>query len=183
MKMNKIITMILVIVCALCFMTACGDKKDDIAKKSTGSNATPQATEPSIDDEADEDEDLGEAGGGIEIYTIDSDSLEITPINVDNKDKKVTAKFIVDSVVNNLDEEVSVYKVSQKGKRVTIAFNPGKAPMEGCSSQVEQLILDCVSSSVLDNLMDCEEVVFTGKEKAYESGHLSFDLDEVYATK
>lgn len=184
MKKNIIVIVCLCIVLAL---IGCNKNESKDNTPATDSNVASTAEpEEIIDDEEEDDtEELlaGEEGGNLEIYTIDSDTLEIAPLSVTTEEENITAKVIVDAVINNMDEEIGVAKVEEKKTNVIVYFQTGKAPLSGCSSQIEKLILDCIANSVLDNLPTCENVIFRSENGNYESGHISLEKDEIYANK
>lgn len=186
MKRKTIIFMLCL--CVILAFAACKKDEKQQGNPATDSNIS-QTTQPDdleIDeDDSDEDDPdlVGDAGNNLEIYTIDSDTLEITPLNVASSGEDITAKEIVKAVTDNLDEPVGVAKVEEKKNKVIVTFQNGKAPLSGCSAQIEERILDCISNSLLDNLPTCEGVIFRSETGAYEGGHISLDKDEVYASK
>lgn len=184
MKKNMIV---IICFCIMLVLIGCNKKENKSNPPATDSNVSSTAEpEEIIDDEEDDDTDElleGEQGGNLEIYTIDSDTLEIAPLSVTTEEENITAKVIVDAVINNMDEEIGVAKVEEKKTNVIVYFQTRKAPLSGCSSQIEKLILDCIANSVLDNLPTCENVIFRSENGNYESGHISLEKDEIYANK
>ncbi len=121
-------------------------------------------------------------GDTIGLYAIDSGKQEIIQINVEHKDKP-TLDSIVSLVIQNLDESVEVRKSEINKKKAIITFSEKTAPVKGCTEKIEGLILECFANSILDNLEECRAVVFRSGKGAYRGAYLSFDLNEVYATK
>lgn len=121
------------------------------------------------------------------IYTINDESLECeAAVAMIPEDSKVTAKLIVNTVVDNLAEhslKIGIDKVTVDGDKVIVSFKDGYAPLVNVGAGVESTILDCISNSLLDNLSSCKKVIFREEGKKYESGHIDLGYDEVYAWK
>ena len=120
----------------------------------------------------------------ISIYTIDSDSMTLVPVLVKKEKSELTPIDIVSLVEDSLeDETVRVYSVNQEGKQVQVSFYADERPVANCSRKMEQLILDCFANSLLDNIKECDEIVFRCEDKAYKSKYNSFKVNDVYASK
>lgn len=123
----------------------------------------------------------------IQIYTMDPDSLQAEEIMVEiDTSNGLTAQLIVDSVLDLFEtqgQEVEVNNIEQDENTVTIDFNGEKAPVSNVGSAEETAILDCISMSLLDNLEECQQVVFHVNGEHYESGHYGFEFNEAYKWK
>lgn len=121
----------------------------------------------------------------IEIYSIDIEKLENEPIKVEveTKDGKITAESIVQEVSNSFKERginISIRKTIEEDNTVTVDFEGDMPPSALVGSTEEGAILDCISMSLIDNLPECENVIFHVDGDAYKGGHYSFDIDEPY---
>lgn len=123
----------------------------------------------------------------IQVYTMDPDSLEAEAmtVKVDAADG-LTAQVITDAVLDLFEAQgtdIGVNTVEQVENTVIVDFDSTKAPLSGVGSAEETAILDCISMSLLDNLSDCQQVVFHADGERYESGHYGFELNEAYKWK
>lgn len=120
---------------------------------------------------------------------MDPDSLEAEEITVKvNADstKGLTAQIIVDAVMDLFEAQganIGINQVEQNENTVIVDFNGEKAPVVNVGSAEETAILNCISMSLLDNLDDCQQVVFHVDGDCYESGHYAFELNEAYKWK
>jgi hypothetical protein len=118
------------------------------------------------------------------IYTIDSDSMSLTPVVVKKQKDTLTPEYIVSLVEQNLDDdEIGIDYAEQRGDAVIVSFLSGQKPVKGCSKKMEKLILNCFAGSLLDNVPDCTQIIYRCEDKAYKSEHRSFGRDEVYASE
>ncbi|MDD6206925.1 MAG: GerMN domain-containing protein [Clostridiales bacterium] len=147
----------------------------------TTSTAAESDSPASDTNESSEEKDLP-------IYSINDDSLEKedTTATVTCEDGKVTARVVVDAVVEDFQNhsiEIGIDKVTEKGNTVYVSFQSGTAPLANVGAGVESTILDCISQSLLDNLDSCSRVVFQAEGQAYCSGHYEFGKEEAYIEK
>lgn len=170
----------LVLGCVLVTMTACegghGEYEEmELTKEDMESlDSTPV---PSVDaSRTDEIETIS-------IYTVDSVEEQLVPLKVMVSSERITPEYIVEEVIRNLDEKVEVTEIQVKDNRVYVMFHESYVPVSGCSKVFEELILDCISNSLLDNIPYIEEVVFQCSDRAYQSDNFSFGEEEVYRSK
>lgn len=125
----------------------------------------------------------------IQIYTMDPDSLEAEEVTVTVKTEDsngLTAQIIVDAVMDLFEaqgSDIGINRVEQEENTVIVDFDGEKAPVANVGSAEETAILNCISMSLLDNLDDCQQVVFHVDGDRYESGHYGFELNEAYKWK
>lgn len=118
------------------------------------------------------------------IYSIDSDSMSLVPIVVKKQKKICSAEYITYLVTQNLeDDEIQIDHVEQQKETVIVSFSSKGKPITGCSKKMENLILNCFASSLLDNVPDCEKIIYRCEDKAYKSKHLTFKRNEIYASE
>lgn len=165
------------------------DEEDDVDKETgegkpddTADGKEPQdATGPSVES----DLNLERIG----IYTIDEETLETKSLTaMVNIKGSLTVDNVVDAVVLALADhsiDVVVAKTTVDGTKVTVDFTSKEAhqPFGNAGSSVEDVILDCIGYSLLDNFKELTEVYFTVNGGAYESGHVYLDPSEPYLKK
>lgn len=118
------------------------------------------------------------------IYSIDSGSMTLIPVTVKKGTEKVTLSYIANLVLENLNEdEIELTDVSQNGKKVIVSFSSQGRPVKNCSATMESLILEAFANSLLDNVEDCEQVIFRCDGEGYTSGQYTFGKNEVYASE
>ncbi len=129
------------------------------------------------------------SGPGIEgietlsIYTIDNTEETLVPLKIRMSTDRITPAFLLDEVIQNIDVKVEVTEINVEKSRLVISFDPKYAPVKECSKKFETLILDCISNSLLDNLVYIDSVVFRSGEDGYQSENYRFGVDEVYSAK
>lgn len=121
------------------------------------------------------------------IYTINDTTLETeSAIAMVPADSKLTPELVVNAVVDNFKEhnlQVGIDFVKEKDDAVIVSFQSDKAPLTDVGAGVEATILDCISQTLLDTFDTCKKVIFQVEGKAYESGHLLYEIDEAYNWK
>lgn len=121
------------------------------------------------------------------IYTINDTTLETeSAIAMVPADGKLTPELVVNAVVDNFKEhnlQVGIDFVKEKEDAVIVSFKSDKAPLTDVGAGVEATILDCISQTLLDTFDTCKKVIFQVEGKAYESGHLLYEIDEAYNWK
>lgn len=123
------------------------------------------------------------------IYTVDTQggSGNIMPVTaLVPGDSELTPEFIVDKVVESLADQsikIGIDSVTTKKNAVIVSFIKKEAPYQNMGSEYEINILNAFAQSLIDNLKDCEKVIFRIEGKAYESGSLEYGIDEPYMEK
>lgn len=118
------------------------------------------------------------------IYSIDSDSLALVPVVVKKQKQTYSAEYITYLVTQNLDDDdIRIDHVKQEKGMVVVSFSSQGKPVTGCSKKMESLILNCLASSLLDNVPGCEKIIYRCEDKAYKSEHRTFELNEIYASE
>ena len=160
--MRKEIIAILVV--GLLLLTGCG-------KEQNVSSASPLPTQKSTMET-------------LTIYSIDSDSMSLIPVVIKKQKETYTAEYITYLVTQNLeDEDVKIDHVEQQKDTVIVAFSSKGKPIKGCSKKMETLILNCFASSLLDNVANCEKIIYRCEDKAYKSENRTFKRNQIYASK
>lgn len=173
------IGMLMLVLCMI--IIACGIRDSSSYAVQPGGN-TSESKEQSGTDYQD-------GNAKIQVYTMDPDSLEAEEITVEvmiEPENGLTAQTIVDTVMDLFEAQgadIGINSVEQGENTVTVDFDGEKAPVVNVGSAEETAILNCISMSLLDNLDDCQQVVFHIDGDRYESGHYGFELNEAYKWK
>jgi len=118
------------------------------------------------------------------IYSIDSDSMSLIPVVVKKQKETLSAEYITYLVTQNLeDEDIRIDYVEQEKDTVIVSFSSKGKPVTRCSKKMENLILNCFASSLLDNVVNCEKIIYRCEDKAYKSEHRSFKRNQIYASE
>ncbi len=121
---------------------------------------------------------------GIQVYTIDMDTMQsVSETAYLMKDEEVTAENIIKKVIELFKEntiEIEVNGIKQKKDVIYISFAKDSAPIVDVSKKVEEVILESIAKSLLDNLEDIEKIVFQVDSGAYKSENLELGENEAY---
>ena len=123
----------------------------------------------------------------VPIYTIDADTNDIKAVvaNV-SADTEVDLDVIVQLVVADIADKSYVIKVNETSmddKMAIIDFSSQAPPVKDCSEETELLILDAIAFSVLDNLPECNQVIYRVDQKAYNSKYQSFGDEQAFISR
>lgn len=166
------IIFVMVIVCCVWFILFPADKSGN-SDNNTHNNAG-----------ADEDTEDIYNEKEIPIYTINYDTMECEPsVIVVPDSKSISERYIVDEVIANFREQVSIYDVIVDKDRVIVSFCKNSAPAVNVSKEMESVMLDCISYSLIDNLDDCNCVGFRIEDEPYEGVAITMGYDESYVEK
>ena len=121
---------------------------------------------------------------GVTIYTLNSNSLEKEAITVlVTANEELTPEFIVEQVVDAMEGEgfyIGINDIITEGESVRIDFKSDAAPVIDVGASVEGSIIDILAQSILDNLPQYKKIYISIEGGPYHSGHIEFELDEVY---
>lgn len=168
--MGKICRRISIFLLLIFVLNGCSDQKDEPKE---------------IDDEPPKKTEILDNGQiEISIYGMDKDTFELKDyIAVIAKDQ-LNATMIVQEVIKVFaegDVQIGLDKVTQKGEDVYVSFNKRKVPAKGVSKKVEQVILDAISNSLLDNVENCKKVYFQIEGGEYKTKNIELDLETPYS--
>mgnify|MGYP002508876236 FL=1 len=120
----------------------------------------------------------------VSIYSVNSDNMTLIPVSVRKETQDPTPDYVAELVMENLNEEdIELTDITQKDNKVIVSFSSEGKPVKGCGSKMETLILEAFANSLLDNLEDCEKVIFRCDGKEYKSSQYSFGKNEVFASE
>lgn len=119
------------------------------------------------------------------IYCINDDGSDIESVVVYlDANAEVNAVTIVDEVVgefSNHNLTIDIDKVTEDADgNVIVSFIKDTVPVKGVKEDVEYLILDCISQSILDDDKTSQAVIFQIEGNAYESDNITFKENEAY---
>ena len=120
----------------------------------------------------------------VTIYTLNSDSLEKEAVTVlITVEDELTPELILEQVVDAMEDEgfyIGINNIVINGDSVTIDFNSDAVPVIDVGASVEGSVLDILAQSILDNLPQYKKIYLSIEGKPYKTGHLEFELDDVY---
>ncbi|NLZ82858.1 MAG: hypothetical protein GX915_04245 [Clostridiales bacterium] len=121
------------------------------------------------------------------IYTIDSEKGEIEPVTaMIPDDTEITAQLIIDKVVEAMADkslQIGIESVTAHADNVIVSFYSDQPPLANVGAGIELAILDAIGQSLIDNLPDCNKIIYQVEKEAYVSGHMVLDIDEAYFTR
>ena len=116
------------------------------------------------------------------VYTVNSTTAEIEPVTaLIPEDTKITARLIVDTVVESLADQSIIIKidsVTTEDDKVIVSFKKDKAPYSDLGSGYEAAILDAIAQSLVDNLSGYNKVIYRIENQPYVSGVFEYGIDE-----
>lgn len=120
----------------------------------------------------------------ITIYSLNPDSMEKEAVTaLVTVESELTPELIVEQVVAAMEDEgffIGINDIIIQGDSVTIDYKADAAPVCEVGASVEGTILDIIGQSILDNLPQYKKIYVSIEGNAYKTGHLEFELDEVY---
>lgn len=120
----------------------------------------------------------------ITIYTLSPDSLEKEAVTVlVTVEDELTPELIVEQVLYAMEDEgfyLGINDIIINGDSVRIDFLSDAVPVTDVGASVEGSIIDILAQSILDNLPQYKKIYISIEGGPYHSGHLEFELDDVY---
>jgi hypothetical protein len=120
----------------------------------------------------------------ITIYTLNPDSLEKEAVTVlVTGNEELTPEFIAEQVIDAMEDEgfyIGINDIIVEGESVRIDFKSDAAPVIDVGASVEGSIIDILAQSILDNLSQYKKIYISIEGGPYYTGHIEFELDEVY---
>lgn len=120
----------------------------------------------------------------ITIYTLNSDTLEKEAVSVlVTVEDELTPELIAEQVIDAMEDEgfyLGINDIIMEQESVRIDFKSDAAPVIDVGASVEGLIIDVLAQSILDNLPQYKKIYISIEGGPYHSGHLEFELDDVY---
>lgn len=123
--------------------------------------------------------------GTLPIYCINDDGSDIEPVdayidaNADINSSVVTEAVVKEFANHNVIILIDSVSEDQNGN-VKISFKKNSIPVIGVDEELEYLILDCFSQSILDNMETVHAVIFRIEGKAYVTDNVSMGKNEAY---
>ncbi len=118
------------------------------------------------------------------IYTLNPENLEKEAVTVlVTAEEEVTPELIAEQVVEAMEDEgfyLGINDIIIEGENVRIDFLSDAVPVVDVGASVEGSIIDILAQSILDNLPQYKKIYISIEGNPYHSGHLEFELDEVY---
>lgn len=186
MMQKKCLIYTMLCICAAFLFSGCGTNGT-----SENQNATPVPTKAVSTVFPDNSHSNGTADNiaplentEITIYTLNPDTLEKEAVTVlVTAEDEITPELIVEQAVEAMEDEgfyLGINEIVIDGDCVRIDFLSDAAPVVDVGASVEGSIIDILAQSILDNLPQYKKVYISIEGGPYHSGHLEFELDEVY---
>ena len=151
---------------------------DSYAEKLNGSNTMNPTVTPDVQNIAPPEHIE------VTIYTLNPDSLEKEAVTVLlTVEDELTPELIVEQVVDAMEDEgfyLGINDILIEGDSVRLDFKSDAAPVIDVGASVEGSIIDVLAQSILDNLPQYKKIYISIEGGPYHSGHLEFELDDVY---
>lgn len=120
----------------------------------------------------------------ITIYTLNPDSLEKEAVSVlVTVEDELTPELIVEQVVDAMEDEgfyLGINDIIIEGDSIRIDFKSDEVPVIDVGASVEGSIIDILAQSILDNMPQYKKIYISIEGGPYHSGHLEYELDDVY---
>ena len=120
----------------------------------------------------------------ITIYTLNPDTWEKEAVTVlVTVEDELTPELIVEQVVEAMEDEgfyLGINDIIIDSDSVRIDFKSDAVPVTDVGASVEGSIIDILAQSILDNLPQYKKIYISIEGGPYHSGHLEFELDDVY---
>lgn len=194
LKKNKISVVLL-----LCVLLLVGCGKGQNNNQSGNVTSMGYTTDPSDDDE-DELNSVAIIGSeetksdnelpdlrDVCIYTISYDGTEtmdsVLPVT---KDTEITPEYIVQLVVADMADKsyvIEVNDVSVENDNVVVDFKKTSPPLVDVGFDVETAMLDAFAFSIIDNVSECNGIIYRCEGKEYNSMNQSFEFDQIYLAR
>ena len=171
MAKKNIVIIFFVLICVICVVLI---KKDGSPGKHQPDEGKEVNTE--IPEEI---EELNKKEVGI--YSINFETQECEPAFIVVPDgQSVNEKYIVDEVLANFSGEVNIKEVKKENDDIIVKFEKNSAPACNVSATMEELMLNCISYSLIDNIDNCENIYFRIEDEAYQGVNIMLAYDEPY---
>ena len=120
----------------------------------------------------------------VTIYTLNPDSLEKEAVTVlVTVEDELTPELIVEQVIYAMEDEgfyLGINDIIIDNDSVRIDFKSDAVPVIDVGASVEGSIIDILAQSILDNLPQYKKIYISIEGGPYHTGHLEFELDDVY---
>ena len=185
MRMKNLIYVMLCI-CVAFVISGCGKNTVDQGGISPTQTPLASATVPATVPNGTEDNPTIAPPENMEviIYTLNPDSLEKEAVTVlVTVEDELTPELIVEQVVAAMEDEgfyLGINDIIIENDSVRIDFKSNAVPVIDVGASVEGSIIDILAQSILDNLPQYKKIYISIEGGAYRSGHLEFELDDVY---
>lgn len=141
----------------------------------------PAGTENRDNSKYGEEDDETVNDGELSIYTINYSTLECEPsVILLPEDTVVDENYIVNEVIANFKETVTIDSMSKKDGNIIVSFAKGSAPAVNVSTAMEAVMLDCIAYSLMDNVSGCHKIIFRIEDTPYTGVDITLGYDEPY---
>ncbi len=117
------------------------------------------------------------------VYVVNGQGDLETRTALVSQDINITPEVVLETVVESMADNsiiVGIEDVTSEGDAIIVSFYSDKAPLSNVGSGIELGILNAIAQSLLDNLDNYNKIIYRAEGDVYSSGHMEFDIDEVY---
>lgn len=198
-KINKVSVILLLSALLLngCGLSSSSDQNLNETKNGETSVLLEETVEDSTEDEnsKQEEEHSTDSTDQVEppitkevhVYTISSDATETrATIASVPEDTTITAGLVAQLVISDIADKsyvITVKEVTVEDDHIIVDFDSATPPVKGVGEHAETAILDAFAFSMIDNLPECNGVIFRADGKAYVSDNYSYGIDEIYLSR
>ena len=147
------------------------------------------SAEQSNNDENEDEHAHESVSMDVNYYTVSNDGMDYMVKDVVasvQDDTDITPEFVMQLVIEGLSDNGFVVEYNSAtiyGDNVVIDLNGATPPVVGVDEKVEKVMLEAIAFSMLDNIKDCNGVIFHVDGKAYISDNTSYGYDEAFTTR
>ena len=183
MKIKNVIYAMLCI-CVAFVISGCGKNTNDNMTPTGSPEVSATVAPTSVPTQAEQITIAPPENFEITIYTLSPDSLEKEAVTVlVTANDELTPEFIVEQVIDAMEDEgfyIGINDIIIENDSVRLDFKSDAAPVIDVGASVEGSIIDILAQSILENLSQYKKIYISIEGGPYHSGHLEFELDDVY---
>lgn len=141
-----------------------------------------------VPDEGNENTDINISRKKINIYIIDDKGSNTLPLVSFVDSDSYSPKAVIEAVLLALGEKsfnTKVGKVEEDGNSIKIDLlaEDSLTPFGVVPTMKEELVLNCISYSILDNFSEYQKIFFTVNGEAYRSNNIQLPIDEPFISQ
>lgn len=144
-----------------------------VTDKSQGSSQT--STDTSVN--------TGSAAA-IVYYSVDTSAMQVVALkSILKPGEELNPENVIDLVIDALSDEsieLGIEKITVDGTKYIVSFTDSIKDVAELGADTEDIVLDAIAQSLLDNFEGCKSIIYRIENKAYSTVNNSFSLDQIY---
>ena len=173
---------VIMLLALLCIYRILADKEIEDENRPQVTNGAPSPTERTIIVSNGANSNL--VLGTIRFYTVKLSGRLIESVEVAvGQNVEVTPKLITEYITDALEDEeidLKILRIINENGVCTLDFSESIKELADRDSEVEKLVLDAYSMSIVDNCQDVNSVTFNIEGKPYSTRNITLKDGEVY---